>query len=88
MYFQNLNPADICDNKKFWKIVKPYFSEKSTSTENITLVENNKIVNNDTNIAEIFNEMVRQPYRPTTIRYDVVCTMGTHPCIYTLVIVY
>ena len=30
-YFKNLNPSDISDNKKFWKIVKPLFSEKTSS---------------------------------------------------------
>ena len=26
-YFGNLNPSVICDNKKFWKTIKPLFSE-------------------------------------------------------------
>ena len=54
-YFQNLKPSDICDNKKFWKTVKPLFSEKTMSTENITLVENNVIVSEDEKVANIFN---------------------------------
>ena len=28
----------------FWKVIKPSFSDKATSNENITLVENNEIV--------------------------------------------
>ena len=54
-YFGNLNPSALCDNKKFWKVVKPLFSEQSVSTENITLIENNVIINDDAKIAEIFN---------------------------------
>ena len=27
-YFQNLNIQDLSDNKKFWKTIKPYFSNK------------------------------------------------------------
>ena len=27
-YFQNLNVKDLSDNKKFWKAIKPYFSNK------------------------------------------------------------
>ena len=30
-YFKNLNPSDISD-KKFWKIVKPLFSDKRALT--------------------------------------------------------
>ena len=28
-YFKNLNVKDLSDNRKFWKTVKPYFSNKS-----------------------------------------------------------
>ena len=55
-YFKNLNPSAICDNKKFWKTVKPLFTEKTTSTNNITLVENNEIISDDNVAAEIFND--------------------------------
>ena len=54
-YFENLQPSSICDNKKFWKTVKPLFSEKNVSAENITLIENNVIVTEDKKLAEIFN---------------------------------
>ena len=27
-YFQNLSVKDLSDNKKFWKIIKPYFSDE------------------------------------------------------------
>ena len=54
-YFENLQPSDICDNKKFWNTVKPLFSEKTMSTDNITLVENNVMVSEDQEVAEIFN---------------------------------
>ena len=46
-YFGNLQPSKICDNKKFWKTVNPLFTEKATSTDNITLIENNEIVSDD-----------------------------------------
>ena len=37
-YYCNLNPFSITDNKKFWKNVKPLFSEKIMSTEGITII--------------------------------------------------
>ena len=54
-YFSNLNENDLTDNKKFWKIVKPYISNKQISTEKITLVENEEVVDSDEKASEIFN---------------------------------
>ena len=34
----------VYDNKRFWKQIKPFFSDKSQSCNNITLVENNEII--------------------------------------------
>ena len=31
-YCQNLDIEDLSDNKKFWKIIKPYFSNKRTNS--------------------------------------------------------
>ena len=36
-HYSNL-VKDVNDNKKFWKIVKPLFSDKVTTNENITLL--------------------------------------------------
>ena len=33
-YYSNLSIKDVNDNKKFWKIVKPLFSEKVNTNEN------------------------------------------------------
>ena len=54
-YYEKLQPSNICDNKKFWKTVKPLFSEKTMSTDKITLIENHEIVSEDQEVAEIFN---------------------------------
>ena len=54
-YFANLNPSLISDNKKFWKTIKPLFSEKVTTSESITLIENEDICRDDGNVAQIFN---------------------------------
>ena len=50
-HYRNLKPSSICDNKKFWNTVKPLFSDKCISTDNITLIENNKIISEDQDIA-------------------------------------
>ena len=52
----NLDPKRITDNKKFWKSVKPLFSNKITVKEIINLTVNREILNTDTDIAEAFND--------------------------------
>ena len=68
-YFEKLKPSSICDNKNFWKAVKPLFSEKAVSIDNITLIENNKIVSEDDKVAEIFNSFFSSAVKDLNIDY-------------------
>ena len=54
-YYSKLSPKQISDNKKFWKIVKPFFSDKSVTTDKITIIDDNEIYEDDKKVAEIFN---------------------------------
>ena len=55
-FFGSLNETDLCDNKKFWGVVKPFLSNKVVYNDRITLVEDDKVVENDKNTASILNE--------------------------------
>ena len=46
-YYNNLDLNDIADNKKFWKTVKPFLSNKSIQTSQITLVDEDNIISED-----------------------------------------
>ena len=54
-YYANLNPSVISDNKKFWRTIKPLFSDKVTTSKSITLVENQDICSDNEKAALIFN---------------------------------
>ena len=54
-FFNNLNVNNVSNNKKFWKTIKPSFTEKSNNLQNITLVINNKIVNDKQTLVDSFN---------------------------------
>ena len=54
-YFKNINIQSIIDNKKIWKTVKPNFSNK-IKTGNIILLDDGKIISENTKIAEVFND--------------------------------
>ena len=46
----------MCDNKKVWGVVKPLLSNKVVYNERITLVDDDKIIENDKNTASNLNE--------------------------------
>ena len=54
-YYQNINLGNLTTNRKFWKTVKPIFSDKAQVNSSFTLIENGKMINKDSEIAEIFN---------------------------------
>ena len=51
-FFNNLNVKYITDKKTFLKVVKPYFSNKSTRNKKITLVQENQVITSDEGVAE------------------------------------
>ena len=54
-YYESLDLNNICDNKKFWATVKPLFSNKIKSAENIVLSENGALIKDEEEVANIFN---------------------------------
>ena len=54
-YYSNLDEKCVIDNKKFRKTVKPFLSDKTIMDDNITLVENDEIITDDLESAEMFN---------------------------------
>ena len=57
-FYNNLNVKYITKNKRFWKTVKPSFTDKNLKDERITLVENNKVVSDESELVEIFKQKI------------------------------
>ena len=55
-FYRNLDLKSFLDNKKFWKNVKPLFSDKAVSSSKITLLKGDTILSEDQEIAETFND--------------------------------
>ena len=61
-FFNNIGANDITDNKIFWKIIKPLFTEKVQTKSKITLREGKKQIvsereiSEDQVLAEVFNK--------------------------------
>ena len=67
-YYENVDTKNIADNKKFWGNVKPLFSNKVRSSTYITLNEDEKLIKNEYQIANIFN----------TLFVEIVPNLGTN----------
>ena len=55
-YYNNLDLEIFQDNRKFWQMIKPLFSNKQAVLQkNIIIVENDKIISNSEEVAEKLN---------------------------------
>ena len=58
-YYSQLNLNNITDNKKFWNTMKPLFSNKGGNKDGIVLVNDDKIISDDTEVAQTFNDFFK-----------------------------
>ena len=54
-YFNSLNVKQVSDNKLFSKSVKPLVSDKGSNSSKIILVEENNIISDEEEVANIMN---------------------------------
>ena len=54
-YLKNLDLNNVGNSKRFWKTLKPMFSDSSVVSENIVLIENNEVIRDDQAISEHSN---------------------------------
>ena len=57
-YFKNLNVKDLSDNRKFWKIMKPYFSNKGLNSNKLLMKERGNLVSDEKEPATIMNNFL------------------------------
>ena len=57
-YYERLDWNNVTDNKKFWKAVKPFLSDKVTTFPQITLVENDEIIPDESKVANAFSNFI------------------------------
>ena len=55
-YYNSIDISLVTDNKKFWKTVKPFFSDRSQSQNKIVLTAGERIMSNDVEVEETMNE--------------------------------
>ena len=55
-YFENTNVKDINDNKKFWKTIKPFFSNKGLNTNKLMIIAKNNLISEEYILANTMNQ--------------------------------
>ena len=76
-FYENLDPNLITD-RKFWKQVKPFFSDKTPFNNNITLFEGNELVRENTACAEILNNFFSDSVKNLDINRDLYTNNDTN----------
>ena len=54
-YFSSLNINKVVDNKSFWKIVKPFLSNKTISSEKITIIDDDELITDE---RKVFSSII------------------------------
>ena len=67
-FYNDLNLKDLADNKKFWKLMQPLFSEKTSTKHNITIVSGDEIITEDSKVAETMNKFFQTAATSLDIR--------------------
>ena len=55
-YYANLDLKKIIDSNNVWKTAKPFFPDKGAIKTDITLIEGNEIVQEDSEVANILGD--------------------------------
>ena len=55
-YSENISDKDINDNKKFWKTIKPFFSNKGLNTNKLMIIEKNNLISEKSILANTINQ--------------------------------
>ena len=70
-FYENLNISNITDNKKFWKTLKPFLSDKAKcGSSKINIVENDEILSTDKEISEAFNNYFSDAVKSLRLQCD------------------
>ena len=59
IFYENIDVSDYKSSRKFWALNKPFFSDKGNFSNNIILIENDEIINDPTDVANVLNDFFK-----------------------------
>ena len=69
-YFESLGVKFVKDNKKFWKKIPPFFTDKIKSKEKITLVKIGEIISRNIEVTKTFQNFFNPIVKNSNIERD------------------
>ena len=90
-YYENLDSKQITDNRKFWKTVRPFLTDKGSSSSKITLVNGEAILSDAHSISTQFSNFYQNAVKSLGISKDLITNednMGIHDPILSSVVKY
>ena len=73
-FFDSLNTSVVSDNKTFWKVIKPFFTNKGSLGGSIKLIEKGEILSDDSKIAEELNLFFSNAVKSLSIAENIYIT--------------
>ena len=71
-YFSNLNLSSLSDSRKFWKKIKPLFSDKGASSNKIIICDNENIISDEKKVADLMNNHFTNITKELNLKPDVI----------------
>ena len=65
-----MNVNHVTDNKNFWRVVKPNFSNKVLGTNRVILRDDGEIISNTEKVADAFNKFLENVGKTLKIDKD------------------
>ena len=72
-FYANLDPKNVIDGEIFWILMKPFFSDKGLKNQNITLIDDNRLITSDHEVAETLNTFFDNVVRTLNIQAPINC---------------
>ena len=78
-YVSKLKPKLVSGNKKLWRTIKVYFSDKGSFSNKIKILEKDCIVSNNRRLSEIFNENFINITKTLDLKPSIISTITSLP---------
>ena len=71
-YYNNMNLTKLNDNRRFWKTVKPFLSDKGSYISKINLVNKDEVISDDSTLAETFSKYFESAVKNLLVSEEII----------------
>ena len=69
-YYESLDVKNVLNSKEFWKMMRPFLSDKNTVLLQISIEKNNQIISDDFDLSEEFSNFFEDAVRLLNVKPD------------------